>query len=596
MRQTDPKQVIAFLNRLYMRLLIICPPTFRQVYANEIAHLLCDYGRDVYQQQGIGGFLLYWLRAIGDLMLIGLQERWECFMVQRQRSKQMERTVHVNLHGFGEQVVQMLERTPAYYSLLTDLQPSRAFSELAQYLALDVDLAQPGADLHLFKGMSITPTTQSNWWLAQLSEGVRRTYANTATPPTVRLEQLLQQIYTDEELFHLLAADEIGAQLFDLVDCLALDGDTVDLADLFQLLQALSTPAPTLASPNEEVLLAANQRRRADILPVQPAPGDHSLHWHYERLADTFCALAEDCLAQARYAEGLALLNSTSLHWLEQAPPSPALIRLQLQRARLLFWQAYPNADQATYDQALAILLAAEPLARFLDDQPLLAELLHWIGVLYYSKEWGVTTLATPLRYFEAALALRRTLADQRGIAESLLGVGWVYQHKLGADEQDAARALAAFQETYQLATAGNFLREKATAIRHLGVIHWWRGEQEAALQQALEFLAIQETLGFQPELPPAYFSVGFAYLDLHDLDNASLYFEKLRALAEANSYQRYLAEALIGLGLVQERRQEKSTALTHYRAALDLAERIGFQRVVTAATTLIAQLAPVVG
>ena len=94
------------------------------------------------------------------------------------------------------------------------------------------------------------------------------------------------------------------------------------------------------------------------------------------------------------------------------------------------------------------------------------------IGLALYDQELWTSTLETPRRYFEQALALRKEINDQKGIVESLLDIGTAHQNKAGRTDEDLERAFEYFQEAYTLAEEGGFRREKAHVARHLGYIY----------------------------------------------------------------------------------------------------------------------------
>jgi tetratricopeptide (TPR) repeat protein len=210
----------------------------------------------------------------------------------------------------------------------------------------------------------------------------------------------------------------------------------------------------------------------------------------------------------------------------------------------------------------------------------LLADVLHLRGTLLYDKEVWATALEPALLCFEEALTLRQASDDLRGIAEGLFGIGIVFQNKIGATEDGQRKAFECFQESYRLAEQGGYASERAHAARHLAYLWTRRGDSDRALAYNLEFLKVNEELGFKPVLPPAYTMVGFAHLMRNQLDEAARCFETARLLAERAGYKRYLAEALFGMGATSEERGENDAALSCYEQALSLAQSINFQKV----------------
>ncbi len=78
---------------------------------------------------------------------------------------------------------------------------------------------------------------------------------------------------------------------------------------------------------------------------------------------------------------------------------------------------------------------------------------------------------------------------------------------------------------------------------------------------------------------------LGFAYYEMQEPDRALPHFEAAQAIAEEINSQQPLAEALLGLGLVQQSRGDTSAALDHYRRALAVAQPINLKPVIRVAT-----------
>jgi tetratricopeptide (TPR) repeat protein len=321
-----------------------------------------------------------------------------------------------------------------------------------------------------------------------------------------------------------------------------------------------------------------------------------TLAQHYKELVRAMCKVAEAYLYEARLDDALCLLDSDVLKLVERELEPEDRIRIQVQHAETLRYKGLPDNDYGCYDAALEILSEAEKTARPLSDKRLLADVVNLTGLVLYMKELWTSTLETPLRYFEEALALRRETNDQRGIAESILSVGYVYQNRTGANDEDLQKAFECFQEAYRLAEKGNYLQERAAAARHMAYVYARKGEPAKALLYDQEFLTINEEIGFKPHLLPAYISVGFAYLMHDELDKAIECFQSARALAEKTGFRRYQAESLFGVGAVKEAKHETQTALSYYQEALRLAEQIGFKKVIEVATAKIESLSTEAG
>jgi tetratricopeptide (TPR) repeat protein len=306
-------------------------------------------------------------------------------------------------------------------------------------------------------------------------------------------------------------------------------------------------------------------------------------------LVDVVCAISEAYLREVRLDDAIRLLSSDVLELIQKELTPQDQVRIHLQHARILRHKC--RLDNKGYDAALAILFEAEKIAGRLNDQRALADVVDLIGQTIYLKElWG-STLETPLEYFNQGLALRQEINDERGIAESLLHIGWVYQHRTDADDDDRQKAFELFQQAYSLAEKGDHKLIKAEAARHMADMYRRRGEPDKTLSYHMEFVTISEEIGFKIYLPPGYVMVGISHLVKGELDKALEYCEKARALAEEIGAQQTLAESLFGIGAVKEAENDTDTALRYYRKALATAQAVNFRLVVDLATEKIQRL-----
>jgi tetratricopeptide (TPR) repeat protein len=319
---------------------------------------------------------------------------------------------------------------------------------------------------------------------------------------------------------------------------------------------------------------------------IQATPGQRYTDW-----VRTTCEIAQASAFSARLDDALSLLNSDAMRCVELELAPQDWVRLQVQRACILRYKGWLNNDHRTYDAALAILSEAEEIASDVADLGLQADLTDLIGVLSYLKEFGQSTLAVSLGYFERGLAMRKEAGDQRDIAASLLHLGWVYQHREGADEEDAHEAFRLFQQAYHLAEHSDDLLLRAEAARHMADVHRRRGELDEALARHLEFVTIAENTGCRLYLPPGYTMVGISYLMRGDPDQALSYCERAYALAQDMDAGVFAAEALFGIGAAVEAKGDPNAALAYYRRALAAAQATDLRLVIELATRKIKEL-----
>jgi tetratricopeptide (TPR) repeat protein len=299
-------------------------------------------------------------------------------------------------------------------------------------------------------------------------------------------------------------------------------------------------------------------------------------------------AISDIYLGEGRFDDALALLRSDLLTHLSEFKPEDR-VRVQYQCAKVMRHKCWLNSSG--YDGVLEMLSEAREAAESLDNRKLLADIVDLIGETMYLKELWHSSLEVPADHFRQGLALREEIDDRRGVAASLIHIGWVYQHKTDADQEDAERAFECFQRAYRLAEEGHYRLERAEAARHMADMYRRQGELDRALACHLEFVATSEEVGYKIYLPPGYTMVGISYLTKGESDKALEYCEKAYSLAEALGSRWFLAESAFGIGAAHEAKGDKDTALRYYREALAAGQAVDFRLVVNLASKKIEAL-----
>lgn len=144
------------------------------------------------------------------------------------------------------------------------------------------------------------------------------------------------------------------------------------------------------------------------------------------------------------------------------------------------------------------------------------------------------------LELFERALALRRELGDERGIAESLFHVGLVHQVVRG----DSPASREFFQESYDRARALGDELLMSYAIRHVAFADQEAGDLEAAERGFRESLELRERAGWVAGVGAAQLALGQLYGELGRLEDALAYLERARETLASIGADRYVALA----------------------------------------------------
>lgn len=238
---------LALVLRMYRFLLRAYPPAFRQEYAREMLQVFQASCRACLQRRGWRGLFVYCLYTFVDLLFTASQEWWRAWVPQPvlERSRIMSRPVD-QFRPFLEEMTTALERQPTYYPLfVTKIEALQSVNTVADCLALEGDLTDTTTLFTLFQNAGDgVPAAATPRWLARLCEAVRQSQAVDAAAPAAEVTgQLIRRIYADPDLFELISSDEVGQQLVDLVESLALDGNAEEIDQMLALLQRLGDSA-----------------------------------------------------------------------------------------------------------------------------------------------------------------------------------------------------------------------------------------------------------------------------------------------------------------------------------------------------------------
>jgi tetratricopeptide (TPR) repeat protein len=108
------------------------------------------------------------------------------------------------------------------------------------------------------------------------------------------------------------------------------------------------------------------------------------------------------------------------------------------------------------------------------------------------------------MHLFEEALAVRREIGDEPGIAESLFYVGLVHQ----VVRDDSPTSLPYFRESYERAKAGGDDLLASYAIRHIAFATHQEGDFDQAEAEFRESLELRQQVGWVPGVAAAEFAL----------------------------------------------------------------------------------------
>jgi predicted ATPase/class 3 adenylate cyclase len=262
------------------------------------------------------------------------------------------------------------------------------------------------------------------------------------------------------------------------LECLAASGEAALIRTRHaQHFVALAEAAePNLTGPDQGRWLECIEQEHGNLRAM--------LEWSQSAAGDAQCGLRAAAAlwrfwwVRGHLSEGQRWLDAA----LTAAPDGPAAVRAKaLHGAGNL---ALPRGDYARaaahYEEALA-------LRRTLGDQPGIAMLLNNLGFL--AQDQGDRPRARALH--EEALILRRALGDERGVALSLYNLG-----EMTKDLGDYARALALLDESLALRRRLGDQADVAATLQSLGDVARCQGDYGRATALIDEALALQRTVG----------------------------------------------------------------------------------------------------
>ncbi|MFI7048570.1 AfsR/SARP family transcriptional regulator [Streptosporangium sandarakinum] len=239
--------------------------------------------------------------------------------------------------------------------------------------------------------------------------------------------------------------------------------------------------------------------------------------------------------------------------------------------ARMLANMGIAHIRLGEYADALSHLLRASPAIERLGTPRDRAALLGNLGVVYTYRG----------RYDEAAdchlsaLELNSTLGNQAVEVNGLMNVGWAYTRAGRLEEamDYLQRALTLSDQVGAKEDAGRAMFLLADCLRRLGC-------HEPALEQARSALIAARAMGSQDIEGHALLVLGLIHHDMGEPNLAEECLTRTLTLAGSTGQSFKQVTALDGLGKVAASRGHREAALTHWRDALEIADRLGLPAV----------------
>ncbi|MEM7129124.1 MAG: hypothetical protein AAF702_22520 [Chloroflexota bacterium] len=237
----EPPGTLDRLTNAYQLLLYLYPASFRQTYGAEIVQVFRTCCHLRWKQGRWIELFLFSSHTLLDLLVTASQERWRSWLQndEWERNHLMPRPID-DRRPFMEEVTTVMDRQPDYYQLfVTQIESLESVGSVADCLSMDGDLSDPDALFAFFQDTDEVEESAPRW-LARLTSAVRQSLYDVSPGPSANVaSQMIERIYANPALFELIAAEEVGQQLVEVVESLALDGNAEEIDEMLALMQDL---------------------------------------------------------------------------------------------------------------------------------------------------------------------------------------------------------------------------------------------------------------------------------------------------------------------------------------------------------------------
>jgi tetratricopeptide (TPR) repeat protein len=145
----------------------------------------------------------------------------------------------------------------------------------------------------------------------------------------------------------------------------------------------------------------------------------------------------------------------------------------------------------------------------------------------------------------------------------------------LGAVEEGEA-LLAGIELERLAAVEGEIERREGDLLHHRGIISWYRGDLDMALEYHQRSRTIKERLGNRRGLADSFNNLGLVYWSRGDLDQALDYYQQGLTINEELGNKRNTAITLTNVGNVYSRKGDLDQALACQKRSLAIKEELG--------------------
>ncbi|MCK4732984.1 MAG: tetratricopeptide repeat protein, partial [Methanophagales archaeon] len=195
----------------------------------------------------------------------------------------------------------------------------------------------------------------------------------------------------------------------------------------------------------------------------------------------------------------------------------------------------------------------------------------------------AIETLATPFSYQDKEDLLRRRrineyllekIRDKEEKAKILgeLGVIFYYSGEL-------EKAIEYYEKALKLEEELEIKEGIAAILGNIGIVYSTRGELDKALEYYEKALKLHEELGKKEGIAAILGNIGVVYQTRGELDKALEYYEKALKLNEELEIKEGVAADFVNIGIIYGIKRELDNAVEYFEKALKLDEELGIKK-----------------
>lgn len=232
-----------------------------------------------------------------------------------------------------------------------------------------------------------------------------------------------------------------------------------------------------------------------------------------------------------------------------------------------LFQQGVEQFRSGAFQAALQTYQRVLAIRRSLNDKAGIAETLDNIGEVYT----GLSNYDKALENLQQALTIRQELTDQAGVGETLNNLGFVYR-QLG----EYSKALELHNSALKLAKNIGKRAIEGEALHNIAAVYAARGDYDQALELYKQALAIRKEVGDRRDEGRTLNNIGGVYSSLGEYDQTLKYYQQALAIRKALNDKAGVGRILSNIGLVYRQQGQYPKALEFYQQALPILQEIG--------------------